>query len=289
MRICAMMLVRNEDWILGCSIRAALQWCDFVSILDDDSTDDAYGIFKEAQVEFPERVIYRKHNRTAGEHWIEMDLRQQLLQNARLTGATHFAIVDADEILTANLDDKIRPEFEKLRPGECLEVPMLAMRALDVYQDDDSVWSRAWLTLGFAYKPELNWKAADDGYQHHSRAPRGHIGSNRFLTDKAQGGAMHLQWCNRRRIVAKHWLYAYMDSLLWPTRETPRQLSEKYSQALQRPVNLGAVPLEWWERRLKGAIKLDGVPWQEEELRRVLAEYGEERFRDIRLVQERPV
>lgn len=286
MKLVGLMLVRNEDWLLRASMQAALRWCDALAVVDHSSTDMTRSITTSMALETG-RVDFRFKDDAS--KWDEMQLRQETLELGRTMGGTHFAIVDADEILTANLVDKIRPEFERLVPGQCLEVPMLAMRTLDVYQDDDSVWSTAWLTLGFADKPELSWKPAEDGYQHHSRAPRGNVGSRRYLKDKSEGGGMHLQFANRRRLIAKHWLYSYVDHLRWPNREDPHQLSIKYSQALQRPGHLGVVPEEWWNGHNKKAINLDGVPWQEAELKRLLLLHGEKAFEGIKLSEKRPV
>ena len=288
MKLVATVLTRNEDWIIRACLEAALRWNDVVCVLDDESSDETGSICREVAAKYPGRVDYLRNVRSMT-HWNEMDQRQILLERARANGATHISIVDSDEIMSANLDDKIRGEFERLSPGECLEVPMLAMRALDVYQDDGTVWSGAWLTLGFADAQHLTWKPAEDGYQHHSRPPRGSAFTRRYLKSKEEGGVFHLQFANRRRLLAKHWLYAYVDHLRWPGREDAKKTSWKYSLALEKPGHLGAVPFEWWENRDKKSIKLDGVPWQEEELRKMLAKHGEAAFAGIKLIQERPV
>lgn len=290
MKIIGLMLVRSEDWIITASVRAAMRWCDGLAIVNHASTDETLEMIRMVACDWSVATCPIKWETvTDGSQWDEMTLRQKTLDLGRAMGGTHFAIVDADEIISANLVDKIRPEFEKLSPGQCLEVPMLAMRTLDVYQDDDSVWSRAWLTLGFADAPTLSWRPAEDGYQHHARAPRGNTGTRRYLKDKSEGGVFHVQFSNRRRLIAKHWLYAYVDHLRWPGREDVHQLSIKYSMALQKANHLGVVPEEWWAGHNKKSIKLDGVPWQEEELRRLLSIHGEKAFEGIKLSERRPV
>lgn len=281
MKLIGLCLVRNEDWILRTSMEAGLRWCDGLAVVDHASTDMTRSIITSMALETG-RVDFKFHDDAS--KWDEMNLREETLQMGRKMGGTHFAIIDADEIITANLIDKIRPEFEKLEPAQCIEVPMLAMRTLDVYQDDDSIWSSVWLTLGFANAPSLTWSPAEDGYQHHSRPPRRYTSVRRFLKNKSEGGVMHAQWCHKRRIKAKHVLYRMVDFLRWPDRESKDHLNWKYTLALVPPGHLGAAPEEWWAGHNKQAIKLDGVPWQEAEIRRLLEIHGRQKFDGLDLL-----
>ena len=285
MKLVGLMVVRNEDWVVAASLKAALDWCDEVVFVDHSSSDGTVDIYNSLAGSNPRRIHYSRWDEL--EHWNEMEVRQHSLLVARKHKATHCAIIDADEILTANLTDVIRGQIAKLNGGECLEVPMLAMRSLDSYQDDDSVWSKAWLTLAFRDVPSLSWQPDVDGYEHHHRAPYGTSGFKKFLSKKADGGVMHLQFANERRLLAKHWLYAYVDHLRWTGRETVNQLNAKYSQALLTPGKLAHIPDTFWRGIDRNAIDLDGLPWQESELRRLVAKHGEERFDGIKLAKPR--
>lgn len=309
MKLVGVMVVRSEDWVLGCSLPAALKWCDEVILVDHASSDRTYEIYLKVSGENPRRVHYSRWEPTKKQElwspsegknvvadvvdsdapWDEMAMREHSLQVARKHNATHIAIIDADEILTANLLDRIRGQFDTLAPGMQLDVPMLAMRTLDQYEDANTVWSRAWLTLGFSDAPNLTWKPSADGYQHHHRSPYGITADRRFLTDKREGGVFHLQFANRRRLIAKHWLYAYTDLIRWPNRETPAELSFKYSQALSDQATRTAVPAEWWYGYNRSQIKLSGLPWQELKLSELIRECGEESFKGITLTERRPV
>lgn len=283
MKIVGVMLCRNESWIIGASIPAALRWVDHLVFVDHSSTDNSVEIAKR----HGDRVSIYSWSET--EKWSEMAMRQFSLVKAREHGATHIAIIDADEILTANLDDKIREHFSHLEPCEVIEVPMLAMRALDVYQDDETVWSHAWLTLGFRDAERLTWKPTEDGYDFHQRPPKGCTYPKRFVKSKDDGGVMHFQFSNRRRLVSKHWCYAYTEWVRWPLRRTKSELNKLYSMALERPQHLGALPQEWWGNREKREIKLDGTPWHDDELRRLISLHGEAHFEGIQLKERRPV
>lgn len=309
MKLIGLMVVRNEAWILGASLRSALEWCDEVVVVDHASTDDTRKIITDVTGDYAYRVHYSRWEPTKtvkamrdGKEfeipvvdpdapWDEMAVRQHSLELGRKHGGTHFAIVDADEMVTANLLPFVRDWFERLQPGQLLELPMLAMRTLHHYQADDSVWSSAFITLGFAdVKGKLSWKPAVDGYQHHNRPPYGYVEPRyRPVGEKEYGGVMHLQFCNRRRLLAKHYLYAYTDHLRWPGRETKAELSRKYSQALEAPKHTRQIPSEWWDGALLRLVNLDDVPWQEWQLSELLRQHGEDKFKGITLLEKRPV
>lgn len=307
MKLVGVMICKNEQWVIGASLRSALEWCDEVVVVDDSSTDDTAKIVSEISGEYQMRVQYSRWYKTkkvtvsrdGKDHeievedieapWDEMEVRQHSLLLARKFGATHVAIIDADEVLSSNLHAYIRDWFEKLDAKQTLEVPMLAMRTLHHYQADDSVWSNAWLTIGFKDHPSLSWKPADDTYQHHHRAPYGVVNTFRPVGSKEYGGGMHLQFANKRRLLAKHWLYAYTDYLRWPNRETKAELSEKYSQALREPKKVKQIPQDWWDLSLLRLINLDDVPWQEKKLSELVNTHGDAKFAGLTLAEGRPV
>src|SRR6185295_6518761 len=194
MRLIGLMVVRNESWILGCSLRTALSWCDEVVVVDHNSSDGTQEIINEVAAEQPWRVHYSRWrptekktltSRYTGETWEadvpiedesrfdEMDIRQHSLLLGRRHGGTHFAMIDADELLTANLTFRARGDAEALAPGEVLEYPLFAMRSLDEYQNDQSDWCGNQLSLVFRDTPHLSWKPAADVYHFHSRPPWG--------------------------------------------------------------------------------------------------------------------
>jgi glycosyltransferase involved in cell wall biosynthesis len=287
-KLVALTICRNEDWILEFCLRSALTWADEVVVIDDGSEDDTKRIVGKLQAEYRGRIHATR--REHGEHWDEMAVRQQSLAIGRERGGTHFAIVDADEALTANTAKVVGGYFEKLESTQLLETPMLAMRTLKHYQDDASVWSGAWLTIGFKDAPWLSWQPAVDGYQHHHRPPFGAARASavRLHTSKAQGGAFHFQFANRRRLLAKHVLYRMVDHLRWPGRETVKDLNWKYDQALQNPARCSSVPVAWYEGLDPALILLDGEPWHEQEARRLLALHGSDAFKGLDLKGVQP-
>lgn len=281
MKLISLTLARNEDWILGVSARMALRWCDELVILDHSSTDRTPAIIEGLAAQNPGRV---HRLAAAGSRWEEMVNRQATLDEGRRRGGTHFAIADCDELLTANLLPQIRDWIAALAPGRCLELPMVpCWRSLDQYRDDDSVWSRARITLAFCDRPGLAWRPPD-GYQHHHRAPWGAAGSRPAPVARGAGGVMHLQFAHWPRLTAKHAWYKVTEQIRWPGRRSVAELDRMYSQALdERGLRLSPVPPEWWIPEDRAAIDLASEPWQAAEARRLVAEHGRERFAGLDL------
>ncbi len=283
MKIVGLMLVRNEDWVLKASVNAALRWCDSLLMYFDRCTDDSVNIVRDMADGRHVECMYGGF----ASHWDEMDVRQRMLEQGRAMGGTHFAIIDGDEILTHNNLRFIRFHFEKLQPGQLLEVPMIPVwDSLGKFRNDGSGWYHNRLTLGFRDNDgkTLAWKAAEDGYQHHARPPKGTTGEiHRPIGLGPLGGVMHLQFANRRRLLAKHVLYRMVDHLRWPGRRTVERLNQIYDDALSTPGHFTSIPEDWWGDYPKDKIVLDGVPWQEDEIRRLLSEHGRDTFKGLDL------
>lgn len=283
MRLIALMLVRNEDWIIRTSLDAALRWCDGVVVVLDRCSDATMKYVHEHLK--GQRKPCLMHVHEGNDDWNEMDLRQLSLELGRKLKGTHFAIVDADEILTHNLLGDIRGYFFDLpKPGTLLELPMVAVWDTPAqHRLGDPTWSNAWLTLGFKDKPDLTWKPAQDGYHHHHRPPYGVEEERRRPVPKAFGGVMHLQFANPRRLVAKHVLYRMVDHIRWPGRDTIEQLNWKYDQALKPTGHVDWMPDSWWGDYRQSLIDVDGIPYQESRIVDMLNKHGREAFAGLDL------
>jgi hypothetical protein len=268
MNLIATMPVRNEAWILGASLRAALKWVDSVVVMDHCSTDETSDIIEQVANEHPGRVARLYQD---GSNWSEMAHRQRLLNAARQRGATHIAIVDADEILTSNLVGSIRDQIASLPPGGVIQAGMPApWRSLDQYRVDPCIWSnRIDLALAFADHPNLCWRATN-GYDHHHREPHG--ARVAFRGYGMNGGVMHLQWASWRRLTSKHRFYKLTERLKYPDKSVS-EIDQMYSLALnEHGLTVQDCPPEWWSghAELRQFIDLDAEPWHERECAKIL-------------------
>ncbi|MFF4607536.1 glycosyltransferase family 2 protein [Streptomyces sp. NPDC001339] len=287
MNLVGCMLVRNEAWVLDCSVRAALRWCDRVVVVDHASTDDTPELLRRIRAEVGADRL-RIESWPDPSRWDEMAQRQRLLELAREVGATHCALVDADEVLTANLLPHIRGWIEALAPGQVLDLPLIPVwRDLYHFRDDESEWCRHFVSIAVADRPNLHWTPAPgDGYQHHHRAPRGAVGGMVPTPVVAWegGGLMHLQWACWERLLWKHRVYKMFEQLRWPDRQRVAELDAKYSRALdERGIRRSKVPDGWWKGHRPELIDLDHTPWYVEECRRLWTENGPEAFAGLNL------
>ncbi|MDP2607285.1 MAG: glycosyltransferase family 2 protein [Deltaproteobacteria bacterium] len=272
--IVAMIMARNEEWILEASIKAARKLCDKIVVFDHASTDRT----REIALSCADGV-----DGTTDPVWREMDYRQQMFELTAGLKPTHLAFIDADEIVTNNCVASYRKAIENLTPGQVAIAPMVPVwRTLDQYRKDASVWSTAGISLAVGYKADLNWKPrAHDGYQHHAREPKG-MTERVPIGQRYQGGVMHLQFACHRRLKAKHTFYKMMERI---TTHKPSDIIERqYNQAMDETgINYEPLPKSWWDPEVKALIDLDHVPWHEKQCQEYLDKYGRKYFGGLNL------
>jgi Glycosyl transferase family 2 len=307
MKLVGIMPVRNEDWILGLSLRVALQWCDQVVVFMHACSDETVSIVADLiQPDFNRIIPLAEESGS----WEEMSHRHSMLLTARRHGATHVAMIDADEVLTANLVPHIRGVVEKTPPGCMLDLPLYNLRncfshsthgpitltgAGPMQYHTNGVWGNRWVATAFADRPELHW--AGDGFHH--REPFGHEwrGHRYRPINHPQGGVLHFWGASERRLRAKHALYRITERLRWPNKTAADieyvydPATNPYSVLAQKmrvagPWEFAAVKPEWIEpyADLMQYLHIDKEPWQEAEVRRLVLEHGVEKFSGLDLL-----
>lgn len=271
------MPVRNEDWVLELSARFALMWVDELILLDHRSEDRSRKIMNQVSDDHPERVIIRDWRE---QKWDEMPMRQHLLEEARARSGSHIALIDADEILTANLLPNIRHHIANMPHGHILMLPGYNLRGGQRYHAN-GIWGNRWFSTAFADDSRLGWT----GDRFHSREPHGMKLREYRPIQQGEGGVLHLWGASERRLRAKSALYKLTERLRWPEKPIA-EIDRMYSWAIYgqpghpsfgTPQNwsYAEVPAAWWGLR---DLDLDMVPcpWQEAEVRRLLDQHGEE-------------
>ena len=281
MNLVGTMLCRNEDWIVGLSARAALMWCDRLIILDHASTDHTHDILVDLWDEYHGRLTILHE---ADPVWKEMEYRQRMLSEARVLGATHIAVIDADEVLSGNLISSIWRQIAALNPEHSLEPPWVGLRGSPRKYHTDGVWGDNWVSMAFVDQPGLHWTARD-GYDFHHRRPMGRQMMSRRPWEQGEGGLMHLQFVSDRRLRAKQACYKMQEVLRWPGREPVGTVDLRYNPAVYGTGAMATVPAEWWEPYAQWIehLHIDAEPWQERQCREWMALYGDERFKGLDL------
>lgn len=284
MKLVNLLPVHNEAWVLGLTLRAMRRWCDGVVVLLHSCTDGSEAIVDAVSNELGGiTVLYEPRP-----EWQEMPMRQRMLMEAREQGATHISMFDADEVLTGNLLDSIRPTIERLTPRNVLELPGYNLRGgIDRYHAT-GVWGNRWFAAAFGDDPRLGW----DGDQFHHRAPMGPVMLRRFVPQGA-GGIMHLWGVSERRLRAKHAAYKITEALRWPSKSR-REIDNLYSLAIHGTPGIygthatwqySDIPEAWWEpySDIIEHLDLASAPTQEAEIAQSIAAHGPERFAGLDL------
>jgi hypothetical protein len=280
MRLICLMPVRQDSWSLAASSRAVLQWCDDLIVCENRVWADP--ATREVLPDDP-RVTHVEHDALA---WDEADIRLHMLEVGRRMGGTHFALCDADEILTANLIPTIRDRAAALEPAELLRLPWLHLwRSLDQYRNDNSPFGKqAQTSVIFRDHPNLTYRPREDGYQIHQRAPFG----VRFVEPQTRdAGLMHMQHVVWDRCVAKQVLQRLTEHLRWARSRSVEEINRRYRPTTDETgLILKAVPAEWWEglEGFRELIDLDSDPWQVQEVERLLDEHGRGLFAGLDLM-----
>lgn len=277
MHLVALLPCRNEDYIIGLSLRALLAWVDQVVVLLHASTDRSAEIVEAIASEYPGRVTILTEDDPT---WNEMPQRHRMLQTARDSGATHIVTLDADEVLTANLVPRIRPLIEQLPRQALLNLPGYNLRSgMDRYHAN-GIWANRWFSSAFVDHPQLNWS----GDQFHHRAPMGLRQQHCFPILQGQGGVLHFWGASERRLRAKHRLYVLTERIRWPEHSVAQySLWEKPGPG-EVPWTFAQVPPSWLEfGSLLEYVQLDAEPWQERYCQRLIEERGIEMFAGLNL------
>jgi hypothetical protein len=281
-RLVALTATRDDDWVLGLSLRASLSFCDAVVLTDHRSGPRTAGLVREIQAEFPDGEISVRRDEST--EWMEADVRQEMLERGRALGGTHFVIVDADELPTANLLPRLRALALGCAPGEGVALPMIS----PYHCSERFRWDGKWgadnrIPWAFGDAPPLYWKAPG-GYQLHWRMPHGLPRSPLAFRGHASGGLFHLQFASLARLRAKALWYKMSETLRYPGKRTPAELNRMYDWTLVEAARMRLLPVpdEWWaayrERGWLGQLRLDEPAWQLGEIRELLSRHGRAPF-----------
>jgi hypothetical protein len=284
MNLIGMMLARDEAWCIGLTARVALQWCDSLVVLDHRSTDATPELLGQIASEHPGRV-HVIHERD--KPFNEAMMRQEMLERARGLGMTHGAIIDADEVLTANLVGSVRGFAERARPGEIPHIPMRSPQDGLHQHRVDAAYSDKWISIWFKDGPEVGYRCEHDGYHYHARRPRG-LRETFMPLEKFghEGGCWHLQSISQRRLRVKSACYKALERVHYPGRHSAEELRRMYDWPFVNPPCVEAAPACWWAgyRDLaERCLDIGAEPWQLVELRRLLSENSPELFSDLDL------
>ncbi len=184
-KIVGLVPVRNEAAMIEPCLKALALYTDAIVVLDDASEDGTLTTIHRLKDECNIAKIITK------ETWYrdEPGDRNLLLQAGRAIGGTHFIVIDADEMFTANLlqDQLLRKKILALQSGEVLNLTWINLwRSVDYYRYDYSVWSGESVNVAFCDDGKCFYES---DFIHTSRVPTNLTGRSiqRFVLDDDLG------------------------------------------------------------------------------------------------------
>ncbi|MFC1845761.1 glycosyltransferase, partial [Candidatus Dependentiae bacterium] len=240
-KIVGLLPVHNEESIVKMCLRAMSMYTDAIVVLDDASQDNTLAIVESLAEECNiERIIAKTEW-----HRDEPGDRNKLLLAGREIGGTHFIVLDADEIFTANcaINDFLRSEILALQPGETLRLH----------------WIQLWKSLR-QFKTDADGKGnsktfifCDDGtswyesaFIHTSRIPSG-LTQKEILLPASKYGVLHFKTVSWPHVQLCQAWYKCLEQIKNPEKPA-EEINQKYAdltdESDQRLFNTKS---EWYE------------------------------------------
>ena len=287
-KIVALLPARNEELIIEQCLRALSKYADAIVYLDDASEDNTVAIVeslaKECRVEriIKKTVWYRDEPKD----------RNHLLQVGREIGGTHFIVLDADEMFTANCmkDNFLRNRILALQKGEMLQLNWVQLwRSVHTYRFDDSVWTGnnngSWTGNygGFIF--------CDDGissyksdFIHTTRMPN--VPKCCCIDDYKDGytyAVMHFQFVNWRNLLIKQAWYRCLEHIRTPQKSV-HDINRRYAPSKDEVgLRLAPSPAIWFEGYdfFDAAVFDKPEQWRERQIIGWFEDYGRDYFAEL--------
>jgi len=275
MKIIVLMPVKNEEWILEKTLKAASLFADHIIVADQNSTDRTLEICKKF------KKVEVLVNKNLGLH--QSKARQVLLDKARDYGGNNILIaLDADELFTANcLDDKtFWSSVKALKPGQSVMLQWIMLwRSSNEYREDNSIWSNSWKHFIFR----------DDGISSFSDKPTSEPRMPEKFTKSyiryKNVKVLHYQFVDWERMLAKQRRYRIYDYLNQPTFFNALKVNQRYYFTKdERHCRLKKIMPVWTDKWIKHNINFNfnsgkDFYWYDEDILKFLKKYKAKRFK----------
>ncbi|MGE0206432.1 MAG: hypothetical protein AB7R69_01135 [Candidatus Babeliales bacterium] len=279
-KIVSLMQVRNEEQCIEQCLQALSFYVDAFVTLDDNSEDSTKILVESCCKKLGKEFVILRNEQSGWQVGKESDNKQKLLDAGRALGGTHFVLIDADEMFTANCSDNnfLRKLILSLQPGESMEVCWIQLwRTIDRYRFDDSKWTND-------YKPVI---FCDDGvsnfpsyFLHNRSFP---VQGKRFRLQGYEYGLLHFQFVNWQNLLEKQAWYRCLERIRQPEKSCQEINVRYFPSKDERGLRTQPSPVYWF----KGYEFLDFSVWDKPILwrkKQVLAwfeQYGKGYFKDL--------
>jgi glycosyltransferase involved in cell wall biosynthesis len=279
-RILAMMIARNEDWIIERTLKVLSAFCDHIIVADHNSTDKTKDILKKYS---PQVIATEHHDRK-----FSTKIRWSLLDIARDFEGNNFIFVpDSDEIFTANiLEPEILGELTDVKPGTGIEMQFIHLwRNPLLWRNDESPWGPKyfWKGRGFRDDRMTKYSPIANPLDHNSSIP---LFRRTQRHEKVK--ILHFQFVLFERMLAKQRWYRATEAYELSADQAERINQYYIITRDERRVVLEPIRPEWmagWKERGIDLENFEEEPlyWYDVEVLRYFKEKGTAYFTAIDL------
>jgi len=283
-KIIGLVPVRNEELLIEQCLRSLAVYTDAIVVLDDASEDRTLEIVRKLASECNiEKIITKKKWRYScngkNTERPESDDRNALLDAGRKLGGTHFIVLDADELLTANCahNNLLRNEILKLQPGDSMILHWISLsKSIHTFRAQKLEFKEfIFCDNGTArYYP---------GALHVWRAPGG-LNKSQIHIDYTRYGVLHFKAVNWRNMKLRQAWYQCLERILYP-HKTPYEISDYYTKRTQtHDVRLHQCPQEWFDYDFFDKdVYYKPDTWRKQQVEKWIQQYGKEYFKDLNI------
>lgn len=278
-KVVGLVPARNEAKIIGQCLKALSLYTDAIVYLDDASDDNSVAIVKSVAAQYKVEKIIRK------KVWKrdEPGDRNALLKAGREIGGTHFIVIDADEMLTANClqDNWLTKQIETLKPGDRLMLNWIHLwKSPDFYRSDDG-WKYRYKDFIFCDDGQCSYSSE---FIHTTRTPN-NLSGKLYSTDGNLYGMLHFQFINWSNVVKKQSWYKFLERITTPEKSIDA-INQRYAFSMDtNREEISTVPSLWIDGYdFFDPTLFDGQEqWRTDQMKQWVCTYGKDYFNGLEL------
>lgn len=276
-KIIGLIPARNEAGVIKQCLQALSLYTDAIVYLDDASDDNSVEVVESIAAECKVQKIIKKTV------WLrdEPADKNALLEAGRALGGTHFIVIDADEMFTANCleDNFLRTRILALQPGERLMLNWLHFWKSPSHYRCDAAWQKRCKDFVFCDDGICSYNSE---FIHTNRTPTNLSG--RVLTIEGDTyGMLHFQFLNWSNVVIKQSWYKILERIKTPEKSIAA-INQRYQFSMDdSDVVVREVPSAW----VKGYGFYDASvfdvqeQWRSAQMRQWIKQYGRDYFQGL--------
>lgn len=274
-KIVGLVPMRNEELLIADCLRALAMVTDAIVVLDDASEDSSMAIVKSLQKECNIERIHEK------KIWYrdEPGDRNIMLKLGREIGGTHFVVIDADEMLTANLvkNNYLRNLILDLVPGDKMNMHWIRLwKKIDQFRTDGLLKEVIFCDDGKS--------SYQSGFIHTSRIPNNLIdGKNLYIKPYFTYGLLHYQAVNWRNMEIRRAWYRCIIRVRKPEYTDAQVNASCACHEDENNITLAQCPAEWFDGYsfFNPAVYEANDIWREKQVITWLKTYGKGFFKGL--------